>query len=179
MIGSMAIWPDRVHNWGTTEAERLRPFPCDRLLPEPGQVLYRGVDVEAPAATLFLWLCQLRLAPYSYDRIDNFGRRSPRRLVPGLDELEIAQEFMRIFELVDFEPGSSITLESNKPPSVRSVISYVAEDRGPDRSRLLVKYSVEYGLRWITAPMRLILPPGDLLMMRRQLLNLKQLAEAT
>jgi len=175
----MAIWPDRVNNWGTTESERLRQYPCDRLLPDPDQAMYRAVDVEAPAKTVFLWLCQLRLAPYSYDRIDNFGRTSPQQLVPGVDELELGQEFMRIFELVDFEPGSSITLESNKPPSVRSVVSYVAEDRGPDRSRLLVKYGVEYGSRWIAAPMRLILPPGDLLMMRRQLLNLKQLAEAT
>lgn len=178
MIGSMAIWPDRVHNWGTTETERSRTFPCDRLLPEPDQAMFRGVDVEAPAATLFLWLCQLRLAPYSYDRIDNFGRPSPQRLVPGLDKLEIGQEFMRIFELVDFEPGRSVTLESNKPSSVRSVVSYVVKDQGPDLSRLLVKYSVVYRSAWLATPMRLILPPGDLLMMRRQLLNLKRLAEA-
>jgi hypothetical protein len=175
----MAIWPDTVRNWGTTDAERSRSFPCDRLLPEPNEALYRAVDVDAPAATVFLWLCQLRLAPYSYDRIDNFGRPSPRRLVPGLDRLEAGQVFMRIFELVDFEPGRSITLESNKPRSVRSVVSYLAEDRGGDRSRLLVKYSVGYGSAWLAAPMKLILPPGDLLMMRRQLLNLKQLAEAT
>lgn len=175
----MAIWPDRVNNWGTTESERLRQYPCDRLLPDPDQAMYRAVDVEASAATLFLWICQLRLAPYSYDRIDNFGRQSPRRLVPGIDELELGQEFMRIFELVDFEPGRSVTIESNQPRSVRSVVSYMADPRGDDRSRLLAKYSVGYRSTWLAAPMRLILPPGDLLMMRRQLFNLKQLAEAT
>jgi len=179
MIGAMAIWPDRVYSWGTTGAERSRQYPCDLLLAEPDEAMYRAVDVEAPAATLFLWICQLRLAPYSYDRIDNFGRQSPRRLVPGIDRLEIGQEFMRIFELVTFEPGRSVTLAATRPRSARSVVSYVAEDRGPDRSRLLVKYSVSYGSRWAAVPMRLILPPGDLIMMRRQLLNLKHLAGRT
>ena len=139
--------------------------------------MYRAVDVGAPSATLFLWLCQLRLAPYSYDRIDNFGRQSPERLVPGLDQLEPGQSFMRIFELASFEPGRSITLESAKPRGVRSVVSYLAQQRAPGRSRLLVKYSVGYDSAWIAAPFRLILPPGDLVMMRRQLLNLKRLAE--
>ena len=174
----MSLWPDRVYTWGTTAAERSQEYPCDLLLPEPDEALYRAVDVEAPPETLFLWLCQLRLAPYSYDRIDNFGRQSPERLVPGLDRLEPGQQFMGIFELVSFEPGRSITLETTKPRSVRSLVSYVAGDRGPGQSRLLVKYSVEYGSRLIATPMRLILPPGDLVMMRKQLLNLKKLAEA-
>ncbi len=174
---TMAIWPDRVYSWGTTEAERSWQYPCDLLLPDPDEQMHRGVDVEAPAATLFLWLCQLRLAPYSYDRIDNFGHQSPERLVPDLDRLEPGQEFMRIFELADFEPGRSITLVAKVPRSVKSVVTYVAEPCGPEDSRLLVKYSVGYGSAPLAALMRLVLPPGDLIMMRRQLLNLKRLAE--
>ncbi len=173
----MSLWPDRVYEWGTTEADRKRRYPCDLLLPEPDEEMYRAVDVEAPASVLFKWICQLRLAPYSYDRIDNFGRQSPGRLVPGLDQLETGQRFMRIFELVSFEPGRSITLETNKPRGVRSVVSYVAVAQGAERSRLVVKYSVGYGSGLVAAPMRLLLPPGDLVMMRRQLLNLKELAE--
>ena len=174
---AVTLWPERVYNWGTTVDERAHRYPCDLLLPEPDQRMFRAVDVKAPAGILFLWLCQLRLAPYSYDRIDNFGRQSPQRLVPGIDELERGQEFMRIFELVDFEPGRSVTIESNKPRGVRSVVSYVALSRGDERSRLIAKYSVGYSSTWLAVPMRLVLPPGDLLMMRRQLLNLKRLAE--
>jgi hypothetical protein len=179
MIARVAAWPELVHIWGTSEAERLRPYPCDEMLRDPDQVMFRAVDVEAPQGHVFRWLCQLRLAPYSYDWIDNFGRQSPRRLVPGLDELETGQTFMRIFELAGFEPGTSITLVSDTPRGVRSVVSYVAEPHGPAGSRLLVKYGVEYSRPRLAAPLRLVLPPGDLIMMRRQLLNLKRLAEAS
>ena len=80
MIARVAAWPELVHIWGTSEAERLRPYPCDEMLRDPDQVMFRAVDVEAPQGHVFRWLCQLRLAPYSYDWIDNFGRQSPRRL---------------------------------------------------------------------------------------------------
>jgi hypothetical protein len=74
--------------WGATADERHRPLPCDDHLPEHDQVLLRAVDTQAPPATVFRWLCQLRVAPYSYDWLDNWGRRSPRELTAGLENLE-------------------------------------------------------------------------------------------
>jgi len=173
----MSLWPSSIYNWGTSESERARRYPCDRILPDPDEEMYRAVDVDAPTTTLFLWLCQLRLAPYSYDWIDNFGRQSPRRLVPGLDQLESGQEFMRIFSLVSFEPGSSITIRTKSRRPVDSAVTYLADERPTGLSRLLVKFSVSYTSRAVAAPMRLVLGPGDLVMMRKQLLNLKHLAE--
>jgi hypothetical protein len=52
--------------WGTTAAERALPFACDRFLGDPDDVLYRGIDVDAPPPVVFRWLCQMRIAPYSY-----------------------------------------------------------------------------------------------------------------
>lgn len=168
-----------MYTWGTTVAERKLPFPCDRLLPEPDDALYRAVDVDAPVKTLFLWLCQLRVAPYSYDWLDNLGRRSPQRLTPGLEQLEAGQRFMRIFELAAFEPGKSITLQTGRGRFASAVVSYVAEARPAGGSRLLVKVSVQYSRGWIALPMRLGLAPGDLVMMRKQLGELKRLAESS
>jgi hypothetical protein len=85
--------------WGTFAAERATPFPCDRYLAPYDAVYFRAVPVRAPAPILFRWLCQLRVAPYSYDWIDNGGKRSPRVLIPGLDQLQIGQRAMTIFQV--------------------------------------------------------------------------------
>jgi hypothetical protein len=173
----MPLWPERIYNWGSTEAERSLEYPCDLLLPDPDEEMYRAVDVDAPPATVFRWLCQLRVAPYSYDWIDNFGRRSPQSLTPGLDELEPGQEFMRIFELDSFEPGRSITIRSRRSGPVIAAVTYLAEARPPGGSRLLVKFSCRYNSRPVALLGRIGMAPGDLVMMRRQLLQLKRLAE--
>ncbi|MFZ1178196.1 MAG: hypothetical protein WAO15_18365 [Mycobacterium sp.] len=48
---------------------------------------------------MFSWLCQLRVAPNSYDALDNLGRRSPRERNPELVHLQLGQRFMTVFAL--------------------------------------------------------------------------------
>ena len=170
-------WCRAVDEWGSTTAERTAEYPCDGLIDRPDGILFRAVDVEAPAAVLYRWLCQLRVAPYSYDWIDNLGRQSPRELVDGLDVLEVGDRLMTIFELVAFEPGRTITVDSTTRVFGRVAVSYVLASTGEGRSRLVVKLVFAtppgpYG--WLA---RRLLPAGDLVMMRKQLLTLKRLAE--
>ena len=148
------------HDWGSTAAERELSLPCDEVLPDAEQVLHRAVDVDAPPAAVFRWLCQLKVAPYSYDLIDNFGRRSPRELTPGAERLEPGQRVMKIFRLADFELDRQITVVR---PGL--AVTYVALD-----GRLLMRIRSSNRLRW--------LPYLDLVMARKQLLTLKRLIEA-
>lgn len=69
-------------SWGPPQG-RDEPLPCDDLVAEPRTTMYRAVDVTADPHTTYAWLCQLRAAPYSYDLLDNLGRRSPRRRTPS------------------------------------------------------------------------------------------------
>ncbi len=174
----MRIWPRVVYEWGTTAGERSEPLPCDRLIPAPAATFHRAVDVNAPAETTFRWLCQLRAAPYSYDLIDNRGRRSPQQLTPGLEQLEAGQRVMTIFRLAEFEQGRSITLTSRTWTFGDVVCTYRVEGRGPDRSRLLARLHVRPNGALRSLALHTVLGPGDLVMMRRQLLNLAGLAAA-
>jgi hypothetical protein len=146
--------------------------------------MYRGITIHAPAAIIFRWLCQMRLAPYSYDWIDHRGQRSPQQLTPGLDKLALGQEFMEIFELVDFAQDGQLTLRMKPSGSGFQVfgdvvVSYHIQPEGSDICRLLVKLVVRYPAGIRGHFMRILLPWGDLIMMRRQLLNFKALAERT
>jgi hypothetical protein len=173
-------WPPFVSQWGTTASERTERFPCDELLVRPDQTLFRAVDVQAPQALTFRWLCQLRAAPYSYDKLDNLGHRSPQTLTPGLEHLEVGQRVQTIFRLVDFEPGRSLTMVHQGRVLGSVAVTYRADPVGERRSRIVVKLLLDYPRHSVPAQLiRLVLPPGDLVMMRRQLLNLKQLAEGT
>src|SRR5215207_3591766 len=132
-------------------------------------VLHRAVDVAAPAAVTFRWLCQLRVAPYSYDLLDNRGRRSPRTLTPGLDELAVGQRVCRIFRLESFTPGSLLTLRLTGTVA----LTYAAVPAGADASRLVARVRMS-GLDPVR---RRALAWGDLVMMRKQLRTLGALAE--
>ena len=171
-------------NWGTLAEERSLTFSCDRLLTRPDATLYRGLTVSASPQIVFRWLCQMRVAPYSYDWLDNNGRQSPRELVPGLDNLAVGQDVMRIFSLIDFIPDQELTIRvkvGTKATRVfgHIVCSYLVVAKSLNTSRLLVKLIARYppGVRgWLIGT---FLPWGDLIMMRRQLLNLKKLAEGS
>jgi hypothetical protein len=165
--------------WGTTAAERQLDFACDRFVTDPHDGIYRAVTVDAPAPLLFRWLCQLRAAPYSYDWLDNLGRRSPRSLTPCLDRLEVGQRFMGVFGLAAFEPDRHITIVLDRFNGVvgELAVTYLIVPVGERRCRLVVKLAVAYPRAPIGAALRALLPAGDLVMMRKQLLTVRQLAE--
>ena len=64
--------------WGVSDDEVSRDYPCDEFVTAPALRAWRGVRVNTPAEAVWPWVVQVRLAPYSYDWIDNLGRRSPR-----------------------------------------------------------------------------------------------------
>src|ERR1700753_1650298 len=78
--------------WGVSDDEIARRYPCDDLVSAPVLQAWRGVDVAASPGSLWPWVAQVRLAPYSYDWIDNLGRRSPRTLA-GLPEPRVGENF--------------------------------------------------------------------------------------
>jgi len=92
----------------------------------------------------------------------------------------VVGERVMIFELASFAPDEHLTLTLRRHRVFGDVaISYVVVPGGPGASRLVVKLVTVPAGGVSGAVLRHLLPAGDLVMMRRQLLNLKALAEAT
>ena len=164
--------------WGATPAEVARRYPADEMYDGPTLALTRAVSVAAPADLTYRWLCQVAVAPYSYDLLDNWGRRSPTRLTPGADALALGQ-LVEVFTLTGVEPGHQWTGRTQGGP--RRVFgdltaTYAAEPDGPDASRLLCR--IVLVAEKLPARVRArALAWGDLVMMRKQFHTLKALAE--
>ncbi|WP_202613697.1 hypothetical protein [Ornithinimicrobium cerasi] len=113
----------------------------------------------------------MRLAPYSYDWIDNLGRRSPRELLelpePAVGDRYTTAGRREMGRIVSLEHGRQLTATI-----LGAFMSYLLVPREHQTTRLLLKV--------VMNPNRLLAPAlsvGDLVMARRQLLNLKALAE--
>ncbi len=158
--------------WGVTAAEVARSYPCDGLVPRPAFAAWRGVTVHTGPEQVWPWLTQIRLAPYSYDWLDNLGRTSPREL-RGLPEPVVGEAFVSAFGR-GWGRVEAVSLGRAFTGSIMgAVMSYelvpLAGDAG---TRLLLKLVMARGR--VIAP---VLSVGDLVMARRQLLNLAALAE--
>jgi len=157
--------------WGVSDREVSRDYPCDEFVTSPALRAWRGVRVQAPAAAVWPWVVQVRLAPYSYDWIDNLGRRSPRELA-GLPDPRIGDRFTtaggrELGRIVSVDPGRQLTATI-----MGAYMSYVLVPEGSGTTRLLLKVVMRTN-RWAAVALSV----GDLIMARRQLLNLKRLAE--
>ncbi len=158
--------------WNVTDDEVARHYPCDDFVARPTLQAWRGVTVHATPETLWPWVGQIRVAPYSYDWIDNLGHRSPQQL-KGSAEPVVGESFSTaatrpVGRILAVEPPEALTGEI-----MGACISYVLVPHG-HTTRLLMKVVTAVS-RWL-AP---ALSVGDLVMARRQLLNLKKLAERT
>jgi hypothetical protein len=173
----MSVW-NLAWNWNATRDEEKETFPCDRYMTSEYRGMLRAIDVSAPAAIVFRWICQLKIAPYSYDWIDNHGHQSPRQLTPGVEKLEVGQNFM-ICRIVEFEEDRHITcviLHEFEAMYGLMSFTYSVKDTGPAASRIVVK--IDIGARNVWERLRrYLLAWGDLIMMRKQLMTIKSLAE--
>lgn len=160
--------------WGDTGASLAPPTPTTY----DGPHLVRSVAVSAAPDVVFRWLIQMKVAPYSYDLLDNWGRRSPRHLVDGLD-VTVGTSMMDIFTVTSIAPARVLQLTLSDPGAIRAF--------GP----LMCTYQTVPRVGGTTLRCDLFLTPstgagrarayllawGDLVMMRKQLLTFAALSE--
>jgi hypothetical protein len=182
------------YTWGSTAEERLMPFPCDQYIENSDEAYFRAINVKAPTQILFRWLCQLKVGSYSYDWIDRLERvffpvqdsisdpPSPKKLLPGVENLAPEQRVMGVFKLVEFEENRHLTIVMDDERAITMfgniAASYVIFPITENTCRLILKGHIRYPRNIFWSWIRWVLPWGDLLMMRQQFLRLKNLAES-
>lgn len=86
-------------------------FYLDNLPDLPGtdrRELIRSIEIKAEELHIYTWINQLRVAPYSYDFLDNRRKKSPYFIIENLPPLKINAHFLLAFHVYAFENNSFI-----------------------------------------------------------------------
>ena len=188
--GAMTAYPLLLRRWcltwGTQSGEASRKLPGDELLPEPGLVSTRAIQVDAPPSAIWPWLVQMgpgRGGAYTYDWIENLfglGMHSADEILPQYQDLKLgdAQHLGRrgpVLRVAVLEPERALAFRSDDGNWVWA-FSLVSEGSG---TRLISRNRI--AARGGPLPARLVnllvMEPGSLIMERKMLLGIKQRAE--
>jgi len=169
--------------WGATDAELARQLPGDDLVVAPTFNATRAITIGASPAEIWPWLAQVgvtRAGWYSYDRLDNFGRESARRIVPELQDLKPG-------DILGMSPDGKKGIPVHALDEPHSMIwgsppdsswSWLLETQPDGTTRVITRVRNRY--RWLSPSIAfsLLIEFADIWMMRRMLLNLRERIEA-
>jgi hypothetical protein len=173
--------------WGTSPEDLARRMPGDNIVRRPVFNATRTVTVRARPAAIWPWIVQIgfgRAGWYSYDLLDNLGRRSADRILPEL------QTLMR-GDLVPMGPGeaSGIWVKdfvveawmlwwSKREEGTTWVWALYPQPDGSTRLVTRVRAPATWRQPWSVVWLPL-LELADFPMMRKCMLGIKRRAEST
>ncbi|MEO8285214.1 MAG: hypothetical protein ABI670_02120 [Chloroflexota bacterium] len=176
--------------WGATEDEVRGTLPGDDLVKESLCNMTRAITINAPAAEIWPWLVQMgseRAGWYSYDRLDNGGKPSADRIIPDFQHLKVGDSLVPNSNTSDvsywvverIDPGRSIVLMTRVNGSIsgESSWAFVLEPLDNEHTRLIERSRSDFRPHLVGKSMMALFEPIDFFMMRRHLLNLKELVE--
>ena len=170
-----------LQNWGASPDEIAGPVVGDDLCPDAGVIATRSITLAAPPDQVFPWLRQMgfgRAGWYSYDWLDNLGRRSARRIHPEWQDVVAGSRVPAgpmSFKAAIVEPPRAFVLRVGSGESAKSRIQFVLAyelREVPEGTRLVTRVRIRVEVPGGRLIERLVLGPGDGVMVRRQLLNL-------
>jgi hypothetical protein len=163
--------------------EALRPLPGDELVPAKVQWT-NGITIRARPSEIWPWLAQSgcgRAGAYSYDSLDNGGVPSADRIIPELQHIEVG-------DILPWAPTADDGFIIRGIEQERALVlgeetgsiswTFFLEPIEGTGARLLTRVRVWYGTLAGRLMNELLMHPIHFGMQRRQLLNLKQRAEA-
>ncbi len=174
--------------WGASREEVNSVLPGDELCADARLVATRSITIAASPSEVFPWIRQMgfgRAGWYSYDWIDNLGRKSARVILPEWQNVDAGDAIpggpISFTAAVVKEPGVLVMTLGDPGRTARRiqfVLAYVLRECN-EGTRLVTRVRARVDLPFGRLIERFLLGPGDGIMLRKQLLNLKARAEGT
>lgn len=175
-------------HWNASVDEIGSVMPGDELIDEPQLNATRSITIAAPPEQVFPWIRQMgfgRAGWYSYDLVDNLGRRSATRIHPEWQNVFSGDQVPGgpiNFTAVTVDEPSVFVLALGEPDAGRARVAFTlayrldsASDGTTTRLVTRVRSRIDLPAGRLTA--RYLLGPGDGFMLRKQLANLRRRAE--
>ncbi|MGA1053160.1 MAG: hypothetical protein ACO3WU_12750 [Ilumatobacteraceae bacterium] len=165
--------------WGATDDEVAMPLVGDDLVADARLVATRAITIAAPPESVFPWLRQMgfgRAGWYSYDWIDNLGRRSARSILPEWHDVGTGDVIpgggpVRFEVVVAEEPRTFVLSLPRSSTRIGFSLAYDLRRIG-DSTRLVSRVRARMDVPGGRLLERFVLGPGDGVMVRKQLLTL-------
>jgi hypothetical protein len=168
--------------WGATSDEVSRVLPSDRLVARPSFNATRAITIAASPEQVWPWLVQIGLTRagwYSYDFLDNLGRPSARRIIPELQDLTVG-------DIIPMSPNGKQGMAVHSLQAPHQMVwgtpgdttwAWQLDPTAGGSTRLVTRVRSQY--RWMSPSIAFsaLLEFGDIWMMRKMLLNLRDRAE--
>jgi hypothetical protein len=183
-----AVARPRHLRWGAADVDLERAMPLDRAVPDPTYATTRAVTIAARPEHVWPWLVQMgefpRAGYYSYawiERLIGMDVANAEEVLPAFQRLEEGEVIDRTgyMTVKAVDPGRFLVLGPPETPSeFDSTWCLALYPRVDGTTRLVsrVRARVPRGLRGLL--WWAVLEPGQFLMERKMLLEIKRRAEA-
>ncbi|HSE63254.1 MAG TPA: SRPBCC family protein [Thermoanaerobaculia bacterium] len=173
--------------WGATDDEIAREMPLDDEVTEPTYVTNRAITIRALPQEIWPWLAQMGELPrggfYSYLTVERLLRmqvENADRILSEFQDPKVGEALDRsgTMRVKAVEPNSYLVLGPSSTPDLAVTWTLALYPRIDGSTRLISRCRARLprgskGLFWLA-----ILDPGQFLMERKMLLEIKRRAES-
>jgi hypothetical protein len=169
--------------WGATTDEINSVVVGDDLCSNATLIATRSITISAPPQDVFPWIRQMgfgRAGWYSYDWLDNLGRKSATSIIDKWQSVVAGDKIPSgpisfTAAIVDAPRHFVLEIQSmgKKSPRLHFTLAYELRD-DPRGTRLVTRMRSHIALPFGSLLEKLVLGPGDGIMLRRQLLTINK-----
>ena len=180
----LSWWRPRQIRWGATDEEIRRSMPGDDLVGTPSFNATRAVTIKASPSDIYPWIVQMglnRAGWYSYDLLDNLGRKSEEEILPIFQSVQVGT-------LIPMSPNNNYGLwvkEFKKDEWMlwwdkkgNTTWGWEIYSNGKRDCRLVSRVRIKYQWSRLGIFFNLLIEFFDILMMRKCMLGIKRRAES-